>query len=362
MPSRQNEYKNLIENIILISLFVGGANFFIFLKMSGVEDPLLVFGEKVPFASYLDLHLRVSLGGALIGSLILLYETYVHPRVTKNFSSLFLRRFIWQVDVAVIILLPIFLLNTIFAMLGNGLPLQEAIRESFSFLTTPLFLSFFIYYYFLSILVSFLRRLHKSFGQHVFYNYLIGKYREPLEEKRTFLFLDLNDSTRIAEELGHVKYSRFLNRCFDDIIQAVAAYEYDIYQFVGDEVVFTWPASQDDRGKAIHMYLDVKQKLFQLRDLYEQKFGLRPFFKAAVSTGNVSATLVGGKSKNIAYHGDVLNTTARLLGLCKTYGKEILFTQFYLKSQGPQPSFAHEFVASIKLKGKANTSNVYSIT
>lgn len=357
--SKRNEKQTLIENIILILLFVLGANFFIFLKMTGIENPVIAIDSRINEPPSI-LHLRISVGGALIGMLILWYESRIHPRVTQRFTSLLFRRLVWQADVAFIILLPIFLLNVLFGVIEDNLSLKSAIEESLAFMTTGLFFSFFIYFYFLSILVSFLRRLHKSFGQHVFYNYLIGRYTEPLEENRTFLFLDLNDSTRIAEELGHVKYSRFLNRCFDDIINAVKEYEYDIYQFVGDEVVFTWPASQNDRGQAIHMYLAIKNQFRFFDNLYRTKFGIRPFFKAAVSTGKVTATLVGGQRKNIAYHGDVLNTTARLLGLCKKYGKDILFTHFYLKSLG-HPFFEHELIATLKLRGKANESKVYAL-
>lgn len=62
----------------------------------------------------------------------------------------------------------------------------------------------------------------------------------PIEEDRTFMFLDLNNSTGIAERLGHVKYSRFLQKCFDDLNQVLQKYDAQIYQYVDDEVVLTW--------------------------------------------------------------------------------------------------------------------------
>ena len=96
-------------------------------------------------------------------------------------------------------------------------------------------------------------------------------------------------------------------------------------------------------------------------NIYQTKFGVRPVFKASVSTGNVTATLVGGKAKNIAYHGDVLNTTSRLLGLCKKYQRDILFTHFYLKSLDKAPFFEPEHIATIKLRGKANESKIFAV-
>ncbi len=354
----RKQYQSVIEHGIIILCFVFGANFFVFLKVLGIENPSEVIDIRL--SQPLAVPLRVSVGGAIIGTLILLYETYIHPKVTKDFSLLF-KRVIWQIDVALIIVIPIFFVFTLFELFVNNNALPVAAKTAFTFLSTGLFLSFFVYFYSLSILVSFLRRLRQSFGQHVFYNYLMGKYAEPIEEKRTFMFLDLNDSTHIAEALGHVKYSRFLNRCFDDIIHAVRNYNCDIYQFVGDEVVFTWPVTKNDRGKAIEMFHTIKRQLALFDNIYQTKFGVRPIFKASVSTGNVTATLVGGKAKNIAYHGDVLNTTSRLLGLCRKYQRDLLFTHFYLKSLDKAPFFEPEHIATLKLRGKANESKIYAV-
>ncbi|MGB5817940.1 MAG: adenylate/guanylate cyclase domain-containing protein [Saonia sp.] len=357
-PYRQG-YQYLIETGIILLLFIGGANLFIFIKTTGVEKLNFSFDPSREINT-LTAYVRVSMGGFLIGILTLIHEKYFHPKMTQNFSF-FKKRLIWQVDSAFIIILPIFIVFTIAEMVENEIVFMEAIQNSLQFLASGLFISFFIYYYSLSIIVSFLRRLRKTFGQHVFYNYIIGKYAQPLEERRTFLFLDLNDSTSLAETLGHVKYSRLLNRCFEDIIFSIKDFKFDIYQFVGDEVVLTWLASHSDNGRAINIFQEIKQGFENHRNFYISKFGLLPTFKAAISTGTVTATLVGGKSKNIAYHGDVLNTTARLLGLCKRYNKEILFTEFYVHASGLRNHMKIELIATLKLKGKANESKVYSV-
>jgi adenylate cyclase len=352
-------FQSVIDNGAILLFFIVGANFFIFLKTTGVETDVFSFNPSRE-VNILSAHIRVSIGGLLIGTVILIHEKYIHPIVTKG-MSFYLKRFIWHLDIAFIILLITFSIVIIADIIEDDYTFSEAFQNALNFITTGLFLSFFIYYYFLSMAVSFLRRLHNTFGQHVFFNYLIGRYSQPIEEKRTFMFLDLNNSTYIAEKLGHVKYSRMLNTCFDDIISSVKGFKFDIYQFVGDEVVFTWLTSEDSNGKAIKLFEAITDGLQAEAQFYESKFGIIPTFKAAVSTGTVSATLVGGKAKNIAYHGDVLNTTARLLGLCKTYNKGILFTDFYLKAASLLKGIETEYVATLKLKGKSNNTNVYSV-
>lgn len=353
-------FQGVIDNGIILLFFIVGANFFIFLKTTGMENLVFKFDPSREI-NIINAHIRVSIGGLLIGSIILIHEKYIHPLVTTG-MSFYLKRLIWHFDIAFIIILLTFSVFFIADIVEGDFNFNEPFQNAFSFISTGLFLSFFIYYYFLSMVLSFLRRLRDTFGQHVFFNYLIGRYAQPIEEKRTFMFLDLNNSTYIAEKLGHVKYSRMLNTCFDDIISSAKGFKFDIYQFVGDEVVFTWLASEDSNGKAIKLFEAITDGLQAETGFYENKFGIIPTFKAAVSTGTVSATLVGGKAKNIAYHGDVLNTTARLLGLCKTYNKGILFTDFYLKAARLLNGIETEYVATLKLKGKSNNTNVYSVT
>ncbi len=356
----------LIEHILLILLFVGGANLFIFIKTSGVEEVRFSFSpERAVDIS--KAYIRVSISGAVIALLILLYESYLHPYITRNFSFL-KKRIVWQVDTAVIITLPIVLVFTITEMIDEGYATStslstsfaKAISNTFNFLLSGLFISYFIYYYILSSLISFLRRLRKTFGEYVFYNYITGKYAQPTEEDRVFMFIDLNDSTRIAEEIGHVKYSRMLNKCFDDIIFSLKDFKYDIYQFIGDEMVLTWLTKDDNDGKAIMMFESVKEQLKLFEGVNKFSFGVQPTFKTAVSSGMVTATLVGDKSKNVAYHGDVLNTTARLLGLCKSYKQDILFTQFDLKRLTKPLLFKPQHIDTLKLRGKSNNTKVYA--
>jgi adenylate cyclase len=61
-------------------------------------------------------------------------------------------------------------------------------------------------------------------------------HRIPAEEQRIFLFIDLNDSTMLAEILGHLKYSVFLSTFFADFQSSLTESDGDVYQYVGDEV------------------------------------------------------------------------------------------------------------------------------
>ena len=89
--------------------------------------------------------------------------------------------------------------------------------------------------------ISFIRLVGKKFGHGVLLQYVLGKYHKPRDEERIFMFLDLRSSTRIAEQLDHKQYHNFLNDIFYDISEPILEYRGEIYQYVGDEVVITWP-------------------------------------------------------------------------------------------------------------------------
>ena len=85
-----------------------------------------------------------------------------------------------------------------------------------------------------------LLQVNSKFGQGAFWNIIRGKYNTPKEEKRIFMFLDLNSSTAIAEQLGDETYHAFLKDFFADITDPILENEGEIYQYVGDEVVVAW--------------------------------------------------------------------------------------------------------------------------
>ncbi|WP_281765206.1 hypothetical protein [Neptunitalea lumnitzerae] len=71
-------------------------------------------------------------------------------------------------------------------------------------------------------------------------NLFLGTYKKPREENRIFLFLDLASSTTIAEDIGHLKFSKLLQDCFKILSSLLLDYEAEVYQYVGDEAVVTW--------------------------------------------------------------------------------------------------------------------------
>jgi len=360
MKFNKLKYQVFIENIVLMLLFVGGANLFIYFKTSGLDDLSSLLSPINASHNLREIHIEVSILGIFVGSQILGFQKYIAPILQKNLYKWFVQ-IGWLTVILGIILLNGLLVHFLVLTVKHGVATDTALQLGYEFISSKVYQSFTIYFFIVGFLVSFLRQLRLNFGEAVFFNFLLGKYVHSKEEKRSFFFIDLNNSTYIAEYLGHTKYSRFLNLCFNDILDAIKDHKYDVYQYVGDEIVLTWLPKDDRNGQAIEMFHKIERRLSLGKLNYLDKFGIEPTFKASVNTGFVTVSLVGREKKVLAYHGDVVNTTARLLELCNKYEKSILFTQMYLNSISNSKNFKYEFLVNLKLRGKNQASDVFHV-
>lgn len=215
------------------------------------------------------------------------------------------------------------------------------------------FLVFMVYFFLVSAIITFIRQMDQKFGPGVLWNMLIGKYHKPREEERIFMFIDLKDSTTIAESLGHIKVSRLIQDCFNDLTDAVIQHRAEIYQYVGDEVILCWKSELGLRdNNCIDAFFSYQQTLEGRRDHYLKNYGLQPVFKAGVHVGKATITEVGALKRDLAYHGDVLNTTARIQGQCNYFQQKILVSKSLFDRLHHKTDFHWMDLGLVELRGK----------
>lgn len=173
--------------------------------------------------------------------------------------------------------------------------------------------------------ISFLRPVSRKFGQGVLLQYVLGKYYQPREEERVFMFMDLRSSTSIAEQLDHTTYHKFLNDIFHDISEPILEYRGEIYQYVGDEVVITRPISSGiTNERCIRSFFAICQVLERKKAHYVKKYGVEARMKAGFHCGLVTTGEIGDLKTEIVYHGDAVNTTSRIQEMCNDLRASLL--------------------------------------
>lgn len=75
-----------------------------------------------------------------------------------------------------------------------------------------------------------------------------------------------------------------------------------------------------------------------------------------------TAAEVGEIKKELAYHGDVLNTAARIQSKCNEYQKKILISEQLKTYFDKQKSYVFQSLGDVLLKGKEKMVNIYAVS
>jgi len=176
------------------------------------------------------------------------------------------------------------------------------------------------------------------------------------------MFIDLKSSTTYAEKLEHIKYSQLIQDCFNDLNISASKHKAEIYQYVGDEAVITWTLEKGlKNSNYLKFYFDFQERITCGADYYKSQYNLVPEFKAGVNGGNITAAEVGDIKREITYHGDVINTAARIQQVCNSYDKKLLVSEFLAGKIKTSNNYINEEIGSITLKGKEIPVNIYSV-
>jgi adenylate cyclase len=147
-----------------------------------------------------------------------------------------------------------------------------------------------------------------------------------------------------------------------DLSDSVLKYNATIYQHVGDEILLTWKQGTESKNlDAIHLFFEFRNRLMKRNAFYRKKFGILPEFKAALHMGEIVVAETGDLKREIAFHGDVMNTTARLEKQCNIYNEDFLISESAKKNFIIKSPYSIHYVDKVLLRGKNNYVEIYSI-
>ena len=238
---------------------------------------------------------------------------------------------------------------------------SEVLASLWQFLQKFAFWSVIIFAVVILNVALFYSEVGEYLGNGVLHNYSLGKYHRPKQEIRIFMFLDMKSSTTIAENIGHKKYFDLLKAYYADMTDAILETSGLIYQYVGDEIVVTWPQKEGVfNNNCIQCFAKISKAIEQKRDRYLKQFGLVPEFKAGFHIGEVTTGEIGIIKKDIIYTGDVLNTTARIQAECNNYNAKALISGDLLDKLHKEDAILFTQIGELMLRGKTETIHLYS--
>jgi adenylate cyclase len=191
---------------------------------------------------------------------------------------------------------------------------------------------------------------------------LLGRYHRPVREERIFLLVDIKGSTALAERLGDERAHAFITSTFFDIDQPILEHDAEVYSYVGDGLIASWPLAQGiDGARCLHCYLAIQGTLARRAGHYRQHYGTAPEIRAVLHAGPIVAGECGDAKLSIVYLGDTLNTAARLEQTAKALDRACLVSGDLLRRLAIPPVLVAEPLGPIALRGRQQPVDTYAL-
>lgn len=202
--------------------------------------------------------------------------------------------------------------------------------------------------------------VNEKYSPGLFFSIIFGSYVNPRVERRIVMFLDLKDSTPIAESLGTARYFTFIRDFIYYISSALLEQGASIYQYVGDEVVSSWPSSQKNAVRCMKALAAARLYIEKSRAEFQKKYGVLPEFRVGIHEGEVTVGEIGIVKKDLAMSGDTMNTAARIRSATAETGEEILASQAFVELLNDETLGSSISIGKMELKGKALGLELFS--
>ncbi len=202
--------------------------------------------------------------------------------------------------------------------------------------------------------------INEKYSPGVFVDILLGRYLQPKIEKRIVMFIDLKDSTPIAEKLGHQLYFKFIRDFIYLVSSAVIEFEGRIYQYVGDEVVTSWLFEKNNTRKCMAAVIQSRKNIQKKSEHFRREYGIIPEFRVGIHLGDVTIGEIGVIKKDLAMSGDTMNTTARIRSACNELNHNFIVSKDFIDNIDLK-EWQSESLGMIDLKGKGSGIELFTL-
>ena len=174
------------------------------------------------------------------------------------------------------------------------------------------------------------------------------------------MFIDLRNSTPIAEKLGHKEYFQFIRDVIYCLAAGIAEHEGRIYQYVGDEIVAWWPSSGPNAKKCVNSLIEARKILNMNTEVFRRAYDIVPEYKVGIHTGDVTVGQVGIAKKELVMSGDTINTAARIRSACTELNQKFLVSKEMIELLDMK-DWQTESMGMVDLKGKNEDIELFGL-
>jgi len=183
------------------------------------------------------------------------------------------------------------------------------------------------------------------------------------KKELTIFFSDIRSFTSISETMDPQKLTKYLNRYFTPMSDIVMRHDGMIDKYIGDAVMafFNAPIDVEDHARlACQSSLEMMEELAIL-NLEFAKEGLPPIdIGIGLNTAEVVVGNMGSDKRfNYTVIGDGVNLASRVEGINKTYGTNIIITEF--TQAIVKDEFLTRPIEKVRVKGKEEEVLIFEL-
>jgi adenylate cyclase len=157
-------------------------------------------------------------------------------------------------------------------------------------------------------------------GIETLFHLTVGTYHRPVLQEKVLIFLDINNSTALAEQLGAVRTKSLVGKFLFDISKPITDHGGEIYLYKGDGLIALWDWNDAIRGNRILRTIDaIFATIGRERGEYLEQFGVVPSFRIGVHGGEVVVSEQGDTKRAIGVYGSTINIAARMEEAAKAH-------------------------------------------
>ena len=179
----------------------------------------------------------------------------------------------------------------------------------------------------------------------------------------TLVFTDIKNFTALSEDIHPQQLMQYLSKYFQILTEVIIDMYGTVDKYIGDGLMAFWGAPTDDHEHAVHAcqaVLKAQRALQKLNQEWSAENKPGVVTRIGINTGNVVVGNVGSDDRlNYTALGDHVNLASRLEGLNKTYGSNIIVSEFtYNKVKN---KFKFRLLDKVAAKGKRHGIYIYEL-
>ena len=185
------------------------------------------------------------------------------------------------------------------------------------------------------------------------------KLGDQVEGEMTVLFADIRSFTSLSEKMSPKESFDFINDLLSEVGPTIRRANGFVDKFIGDAVMAIFPEKADD---AVQAAITIRKRLARHNARRKSRGQIPVEVGIGIHTGQLMLGTIGEKERmEGTVISDAVNTAARLEGLTKRYGVNIIISGDTLSRLEQATKYSHRILDRVKVKGRLQPVSLYGI-